>query len=139
MFPEFCDVFNYSSTDLDTYKIQFPETAGFANKILIISATLLLVIICEFKYFNFDTMWSIDIFLLFRITWYLKLRDTSIGFVRNVWNWEGISEVDFIMCLISKYIDIYKSLNKFLCIFIFSHVTYCQNHFAFRRNKAVIS
>ena len=56
MFPTgFADAFNYSITDLDTYKIHFPENAGFANKILIIAATLLLVI-CEFKYFNCAVM-----------------------------------------------------------------------------------
>ena len=38
-----CEVFNYPISDYDTYKIRFPENAGFANKILIIAATLLLV------------------------------------------------------------------------------------------------
>ena len=66
MFPTgFSDALNYSITDLDTYKIHFPENAGFADKILIIAATLLLVI-CEFKYFNFDIMCSIDNFFTFQ-------------------------------------------------------------------------
>ena len=54
MFPTgFADALNYSITDLDTYKIYFPENAGFANKILIIAATLLLVN-HKLKYFKFD-------------------------------------------------------------------------------------